>query len=379
MDECLPVLHYELQAMAQAQPDTEAPSTRPGRAAELVRAMFERRPDPYEGADLDASRGIMAALLGLTAVLSLAFLPLEPVDDQIGWAGWIVAAALICAGFAGAVAVARRRPSYDQLLVIAYLGVAAIAALNWLAGGGSSAYEDLFVLWLGAGAMHPPRRAFTHLAVMLAALALPLLYEGTGSEIVMDMIAEALILVVLSSILVTYLFHVRRQRLGLQSGVEVARRLARVDAPTGLGNRRAFDEALTVEVAHAAREGVPLSVGLVDIEGLRRVNEGWGHLEGDRCLREVALTMERSVRTTDRCFRWGGDEFVLVLPGSSRTVADDVLGRMAENVEQSCTAPDGRGIELTWGAAEITVGTSAEDALARADVALLERKTEKRR
>jgi PleD family two-component response regulator len=68
-----------------------------------------------------------------------------------------------------------------------------------------------------------------------------------------------------------------------------------------------------------------------------------------------------------------------VLPGSSRTMADDVLGRMAENVEQSCSAPDGRGIELTWGAAEITVGTSAEDALARADVALLERKTEKRR
>jgi diguanylate cyclase (GGDEF)-like protein len=348
-------------------------------ALEFLQSMFERKPDPYEGADLDASRRVMAALLALTAVLSLAFLPLEPVDDEISWAGWILAGALICTGLAGAVAVARIRPSFDQLLVIAYLGVAAIATLNWLAGGGSSAYEDLYVLWVAAGAVHPPRRAFAHLGVMLAALALPLAYEGSGSEMVGDMIAEALILIALSSMLVSYLFHVRRQRLGLQSGVEVERRLARVDAPTGLGNRRAFDEALTVEVSRAARESLPLSVGLVDIDELRRVNEGWGHLEGDRCLRAVALAMERSVRTTDRCFRWGGDEFVVVLPGSDREVADEVLARMARNVAETCAAPDGRGIELTWGAAEIPVGTSAEDALARADVALLERKTEKRR
>jgi diguanylate cyclase (GGDEF)-like protein len=351
----------------------------PRRAVELLQSLFERRPDPYEGADLDASRRVLAALMALSALLSLAFLPLEPVDDQIGWAGWLVAAALILVALAGAVALALRRPSFDDLLVIAYLGVAGIATLNWLAGGGSSAYEDLYVLWVGAGVMHPPRRAFAHLGVTLLALALPLAYEGAGSEVVTDMIAEALILITLDSILVGYLVHVRRQRANLQTGAEVARRLARVDAPTGLGNRRAFDEALTVAVAHAAREGLPLSVGLVDIDGLRRVNDSWGHLEGDRCLREVALAMERSVRATDRCFRWGGDEFVIVLPGSDAEAADEVLRRMAENVRQTCKAPDGRPVELTWGAAEIPVGSSAEDALARADVALLERKTEKRR
>jgi diguanylate cyclase (GGDEF)-like protein len=351
----------------------------PRRAVELLQGTFERRPDPYEGADLDASRQVMAALMALTALLSLAFLPIEPVDDQIGWAGWLVAAGFILAGLGGAVAVTRRRPSFDELLVIAYFGVAAIAGLNWLAGGGSSAYEDLYVLWVGTGVIHPPRRAFVHLGVMLLALGLPLVYEGTHSEVVADIIAEALILISLGLILVGYLYHARRQRASLQSGVEVARRLARVDAPTGLGNRRAFDETLTVEVAHSAREGRALSVGLVDIDGLRRVNDSWGHLEGDRCLREVALALERSVRTTDRCFRWGGDEFVVVLPGTEPRAADEVLSRMAENVRQAVKAPDGRPVELTWGAAEISVGTSAEDALARADVALLERKTEKRR
>jgi diguanylate cyclase (GGDEF)-like protein len=350
-----------------------------GRAADFVMTMFERRSDPYEGADWNSAHRIVTAILGLTALLSLAFLPLEPVDDQIGAGGWAVAGLLIAAGLAGAVVLARGEPTWNELLVVAYLGVAGIATLNWLAGGGSSAYEDLFVLWMAAGAVQPPRRAIVHLAVLLLALALPLTYEGTGSGVVGDMIAESLILIALGSILISYIFYARRQRVGLQSGAEVARRLARVDAQTGLGNQRAFDEALTVALAGAARDDQPLSVGLVDIDDLRRINDGWGHLEGDRCLREVALAMERSLRSTDRCFRWGGDEFVVLLPGSGLAAADEVMSRMAANVAATCAAPDGNRISLTWGASALPVGSSAEDALARADVALMERKTEKRR
>jgi diguanylate cyclase (GGDEF)-like protein len=351
----------------------------PAQAVQFVTSMFERQSDPFEGADWNSAHRIVTAILGLTVLLSLAFLPLEPVGDQIGAAGWALAAGLLAAGLVGTVALARTEPSWNTLLVVAYLGVAGTATLNWLAEGGSSAYEDLFVLWMAAGAVQPPRRAVVHLGVLLLALALPLVYEGTSGEIVGDMIAEALILIALGAILISYIHYARRQRVGLQSGAEVARRLARVDAQTGLGNRRAFDEALTVEVARSARDGIPLSVGLVDIDGLRRVNDGWGHLEGDRCLREVALAMERSLRTTDRCFRWGGDEFVVVLPGSDQAAADDVLARMAANVGGSCSAPDGTSIALTWGSAAIPVGASTEDALAQADVALMERKTEKRR
>jgi diguanylate cyclase (GGDEF)-like protein len=351
----------------------------PGRAVQFVREMFERRSDPFEGADWNSARRIVSAILGLSALLSLAFLPLEPVDEEIGAAGWAIAGVLLAVAVAGTIALSRGEPSWDELLVVAYLGVAGIAALNWLAGGGSSAYEDLFVLWMAAGAVQPPRRAVLHLGVLLLALGLPLVYEGASGEVVGDMIAESLILVALGAILISYIFYARRERLGLQSGAEVARRLARVDTQTGLGNRRAFDEAITVEVARAAREGLSLSVGLVDIDGLRRVNDGWGHLEGDRCLREVALAMERAVRPRDRCFRWGGDEFVVMLPRSDLELADEVLGRMATSVAGSCTAPDGNRIELTWGAADIPVGASPEDALARADLALMDRKTEKRR
>jgi diguanylate cyclase (GGDEF)-like protein len=335
--------------------------------------------DPYAGADLTTSRRFQAGLLMLCGLLTLTFLPFEPVDEQIGAAGWPIAAGLGLLAIGTGVLIVKREPSYDDLLVTAYAGIAGIALLNWLAGGGSSAYEDLYVLWLGTGAPHPPRRAIPHLAVMIAALTLPLAYEDMNSETVDDMAAEALILVVCGALLSAYQARIRRQRAGLEAGVEVERRLARVDELTGLGNRRAFDEAVTVESAHASRERSPLSVGLADVDNLSRINDDYGHLAGDGSLRDIARAMERSVRAGDRCFRWGGDEFVVVMPGTDRDAAGQVLARMAKAVRESCQAPDGRSIGLTWGVAQLAPGDTAEDLLASADLALLEQKTEKRR
>jgi PleD family two-component response regulator len=108
-----------------------------------------------------------------------------------------------------------------------------------------------------------------------------------------------------------------------------------VDELTRLGNRRAFDEVITVESARASRHGVPLS--------------------------------------------GGGDELAVVMPGTELDAARQVLARLAETVAETCEAPDGRSIGLTWGVARLGSGDSAEDMLAAADLALLERKTEKRR
>ena len=344
-----------------------------------MRELFRTSEDPYEGASLEASRRIVAAVLGLTSLLTLAFLPVEPVDEQIGWAGWSIAGALVGASVAGTILMIRASPSFNDLLAVAYAGIAGIAALNWLAAGGSSAYEDLYVLWLGAAVVHPPRRAFGVLAAMLALLALPLAYEGTDAELVGDMIGEGLLLVVVGLILIAYQQFVRRERAGLQAGAEVARRLAGVDALTGLGNRRAFDEALTAEAAGSARDQRPLSIGLLDVIGLKRINDRFGHLEGDRCLRDIARAVESSIRSSDRCFRWGGDEFVVMLPGSERGTAEEVLRRMTASVTETCKAPDGSGLELNFATAELAAGASPEEVLAAADLALLERKTEQRR
>ena len=227
---------------------------------------------------------------------------------------------------------------------------AGIAILNWLAGGGSSAYEDLFVLWAGAGAAHPPRRALLHLLVPLCALALPLLYESTNGEVIGDMLAEGLILVVLDVILIG--FSTRCAVSARACGPALRWRAAwRTSTPSPgsatEGLRRGADRRSRTR---RPREHV-VAVGLVDVDNLKRVNDNFGHLEGDRCLRDVARAMERSVRKADRCFRWGGDEFVVVLPSSNRTTADSVLVRLADAVTARCERPDGRPVNLTWAVA----------------------------
>ena len=76
--------------------------------------------------------------------------------------------------------------------------------------------------------------------------------------------------------------------------------------------------------------------------------------------------MERSMRGNDRCFRWGGDEFVVVMSDTGRDAAQDLLGRMAQTVGKEYQARDGRDIVLTWGAAEMELdAASAEDAAGR--------------
>ncbi len=330
---------------------------------EMVRAMLAPSPRPYEGADPTVSRRATAALLALSALLAVAYFPLDHPTDAIGGAGWALAACVVAASVAVVVWIARARPGFDALLVVAYAGLAQVAALEWLAGN-DSPYRLLFVLWVGAGAVHPPRRALTHLAVLVAVLAL------LGGDTA-DVVGEALLVVAIGIVLISYLFHVRRQRAGL----EVERRLARKDALTGVGNKRAFDETLTVEVARAEREGAPLSIGLMDVDDLKRINDRFGHLEGDQCLRQAARLLESTLRGQDRCFRWGGDEFAIVLPGTDREGALGVLSRVAARISR-----DGpRSLEVSYGAAEHAPGTSADDLLALADVSLLERKTERRR
>src|SRR5919197_1372646 len=138
-----------------------------GVLGETARAMVAPRDDPYEGAEPAVSRKVTAAFLGLSALLSLCLFPIDPPSEAIGWPGWIVALTLVGASLAGARALLdpRRGASFDVLLAVAYAGIAQVALLHWLAGR-SSPYAVLFLLWLGPGAVHPPRRAFLHLTAL---------------------------------------------------------------------------------------------------------------------------------------------------------------------------------------------------------------------
>lgn len=108
-----------------------------------------------------------------------------------------------------------------------------------------------------------------------------------------------------------------RREVVLRSQVDQMHHMARVDALTGIGNRREFDEALDTEVRAALRTHTPLGLLMVDIDHFKNYNDHYGHQAGDQCLREVAHVLRRVVRRPrDRLARYGGEEMAVLLPST---------------------------------------------------------------
>jgi diguanylate cyclase (GGDEF)-like protein len=150
---------------------------------------------------------------------------------------------------------------------------------------------------------------------------------------------------------------------------------ARADAKTGLLNVAAWERQAEAEVARAVRTSTPLAVALLDLDRFKHVNDTYGHLIGDEVLRQIAATMTDNLREYDVAGRFGGEEFVMLLP---QTRAVDAL-RIAERVRaQIAQLPvrvgEGEQVSVTVsiGVAALDAGAQRElpDLLAAADAAL---------
>lgn len=108
---------------------------------------------------------------------------------------------------------------------------------------------------------------------------------------------------------------------------------ARTDALTGLANRRAMQERGRVEVKLAKRSGAPVSVILCDLDHFKSINDKYGHETGDAALVKVAAVLRGALRESDVLGRWGGEEFIAVLPGTPHAGARDVAERIRAAVE----------------------------------------------
>ena len=144
-------------------------------------------------------------------------------------------------------------------------------------------------------------------------------------------------------------------------------RMAHSDPLTGLANARTFNRVLELELARASRQGGEVSVAIFDVDGLAQANASNGNKVGDDILRQVAAVLSESVRLVDTVARWGGDEFVLVAPGSAgMTVARRVLegvGRL--------DSVGGLRVAVSGGVARFpNDGTDAQALLDAADSAL---------
>ena len=167
---------------------------------------------------------------------------------------------------------------------------------------------------------------------------------------------------------------VRAQRVNLRNRSDLAEREARADALTGLPNRRAFGEAIEVEMSRAKRFDAPLSLIVADLDGFKEINDRHGHQAGDACLRTVADVLRGTLRQYDACFRWGGDEFALLLPETALADAEVVCRRATAAVAGART-PDGEPLSITCAPAQLGEGMDGDDLVAAADLRLLERKS----
>ena len=331
------------------------------------------REDPYEGADRANAVRIVALISILSGFLTAVFLPFASPTEEIGGAGWIIAAAIILLELAGGGILRRRgeRVGFGRLLAITYLGLAATAVMVWMSGGWLSPYSQIMLLWLGTGAgVHPPLRALTVIFATGVAEFLPLAYSGWSAAGVEHAATQWLLFAVLGCVVVALMTYIRAERVTLRDQSDSAARLARADPLTGLANRRAFDEVLEIEISRALTTGNALSVGLLDLDGFKELNDDLGHLEGDRCLKAVGAALSSRKRGPDHVFRWGGDEFAVILPGADEASARTAVRRISE-IDPTIRAGDGRPLSFSCGIARFASGMDAAELLANADLELL--------
>jgi len=148
---------------------------------------------------------------------------------------------------------------------------------------------------------------------------------------------------------------------------------AAVDPITGVFNRRHLHVRLDEELQRSRRHNIPVAVLVLDIDDFKAINDSYGHLVGDLVLKDVAEILRRSVRVFDICARFGGDEFVIVMPGSAPAGAARIAERIREHIATYSPA-DRRLARLrltaSIGLAMSFLESTATDVLDRADQAL---------
>ncbi|PWU27518.1 GGDEF domain-containing protein [Pseudomonas sp. RW407] len=148
------------------------------------------------------------------------------------------------------------------------------------------------------------------------------------------------------------------------------------DPLTGIGNRRLLMERLREESERAQRHGKPYVLVILDIDHFKQVNDTWGHEVGDRVLVEIGCTMQAALRQYDLCGRWGGEEFLLLLPETALADAGQVIDRVRQDIRSLAVRVGTEALSVTasFGVAEYRLGESYSQTLSRADAALLEAK-----
>ena len=201
------------------------------------------------------------------------------------------------------------------------------------------------------------------IAALLTLAASLIAFRAVRLEILLTALpAGAITAGIVSFTFMSVIGHLRIQQESLE-------RYATVDELTGSPNRRVFLERLELEVNRFARLGTRLSVVFVDIDHFKRINDVHGHQAGDTVLKEIFTRLEESLRAYDFVGRYGGDEFVMALPGNDAEGGAAVAERLRESVQESAVGkiPE---VTISLGVAQLEEDMNAEELLKKADMAL---------
>jgi|AntRauTorcE11897_2_1112592.scaffolds.fasta_scaffold08890_2 diguanylate cyclase (GGDEF)-like protein len=158
-------------------------------------------------------------------------------------------------------------------------------------------------------------------------------------------------------------------------------KVATTDPLTGIANRRVFIDQAAVEMARSSRSGVPLSLVMMDIDRFKEINDSYGHQIGDEVLKEIASRAKDELRGSDLLGRYGGEEFVTLLPDTTKEQAGQLAERLRKIIEAKSFGFDGVELKITasFGVAEFGGdGSTYEDMINIADQRLYKAKRDGR-
>ncbi len=147
-------------------------------------------------------------------------------------------------------------------------------------------------------------------------------------------------------------------------------KLSSTDRLTGAWNRGHFDKTLAIELSRSVRYHQPVVLVLLDIDYFKDVNDKYGHAVGDEVLREIVKVVRTNIRTSDMLFRWGGEEFAILVPSTAYRSGATLAETLRTKIEQHEMATAGR-VTISLGVAEHVSGESESSWFGRADEALL--------
>ena len=278
----------------------------------------------------------------------------------------------------------------DHYLTIFQVGSHVVRQLVFLLVAPEIGYVFLSVLFLifgfGALRMTAKQAAITWTLTMMG-LAAVFLFTDTpiGMPVATDIDRFAVMLCYVLMIgqcafIGLYGSSMRKMLYNRSSELEEANKrieeLAELDELTGSFNRRSIMRTLNDEIPRAHRAASPCSIALIDLDWFKRINDTYGHPAGDEVLRTFAITVFANIRSIDRFGRFGGEEFLLVLPDTAHETANRILERLRAiiaDLDWSAFSP-GMRVTVSAGIATLNPNETSDAFLARADRALYEAK-----